>query len=182
MTPRDTHLDRLMTELGMENHELAAKAKTNRQSIYKLRNGNTRMLPHWAKRLAPHLGVSWQDLVDGPTSPVEQTRAELLTIYDSINDEQRRALMVSARAMSAQNTGELPPVRINRLMGHVPLDELDIGALEQELAALLAALRKRQAELNRPPPRPFQGGSVTENSVEDCRRVVTIPRGTRKTG
>jgi plasmid maintenance system antidote protein VapI len=94
-----THLDRLMTELGLMNHELASKAGTSRQAIYKLRNGNTRMLPGWAKRLAPHLGVTWQELVEGPPESVDQSRADLLAAYDGMDDEQRRALLTVAKAM-----------------------------------------------------------------------------------
>jgi transcriptional regulator with XRE-family HTH domain len=143
-------------------------------------------------KIAQALKVSLPSLMDADAAPIEdmdeddpvnQTNAEVLAAYAAISSEEgRKAVMDMMKAMAPKHTGELPPVRINRLMGHVPLDDLDIGALEQELAALLSALRKRQAELNRPPPRPFQGGSVAENSVEDCRRVVTIPRETRKIG
>jgi DNA-binding XRE family transcriptional regulator len=100
-TPRTTHLDRMMTELGLKNHELAAKVPTSRQAIYKLRNGNTRMLPHWAKRLAPHLGVSWQELIDGCTSPVDQVRPALLGAMD---DETKAFLLaLEARLMTLMN-------------------------------------------------------------------------------
>jgi transcriptional regulator with XRE-family HTH domain len=95
-----------MTSIGIENHELAAKAGTSRQAIWKLRNGLTRVLPDWAKRLAPHLGVSWEELVDGAPVPADQTRTDLLAIYDAMNEEQRRALLTVAKVMRPD---EKPP-------------------------------------------------------------------------
>jgi plasmid maintenance system antidote protein VapI len=105
-----THLDRLMTELGIENHQLAENAGTSRQAIHKLRRGITRMLPDWAKRLSPHLGVSWQELVDGTPTAADQSRAELLSAYDALTEEQRQALLTMANLLvSAANTGASKP-------------------------------------------------------------------------
>jgi plasmid maintenance system antidote protein VapI len=92
--PDRTHLDRLMTELGIENHQLATKAATSRQTIHKLRRGITRMLPDWAKRLAPHLGVTWEELITGPAAPGDPARADLLAAYDAMDEEKRRALLM----------------------------------------------------------------------------------------
>jgi transcriptional regulator with XRE-family HTH domain len=127
VTTYTTHLDRLMTALGIPNHELAAKAGTSRQAIYKLRKGITRMLPDWAKRLAPHLGVPWQELVDGAPSADDQARADLLAAYDVMNDEQRRALLVMAKAVVRSDPPEEPvPAphpkrRATACVGPVPL-------------------------------------------------------------
>jgi transcriptional regulator with XRE-family HTH domain len=166
---------------------LAEKIGSKKNTISGWENGRRRITLDDIKKIADIYEVRPMDLLKSPDGsdddPVNQTNAEVLAAYAAIGSEEgRKAVMDMMKAMAPKNIGELPPVRINRLMGHVPLDELDIGALEQELAALLSAIRKRQAELNRPPPRPFQGGSGTENSVEDCRRVVTIPRETRKIG
>jgi hypothetical protein len=104
-----THLDRLMAELGIENHDLAEKANTSRQAIWKLRNGYTRMLPNWAKRLAPHLGISWHELVEGSSEPADQTRSALNALIDVMNEEQRRALLTVAQViMPHEKTGEAP--------------------------------------------------------------------------
>jgi transcriptional regulator with XRE-family HTH domain len=165
---------------------LAEKIGSKKNTISGWENGRRRITLDDLKKIADIYEVRPMDLLKPPDGsdddPVNQTNAEVLAAYAAISEEGRKAVMDMMKAMAPKHSGELPPVRINRLMGHVPLDELDIGALEQELAALLLALRKRQAELNRPPPRPFQGGSGTENSVEDCPRVVTIPRETRKIG
>ena len=99
MTRTATHLDRLMTELGLANHQLAAKVGTSRQTIYKLRNGITRMLPDWARRIAPFLGVAWQELVDGAPSPLDQEQAELLAAFDAMDPEQRKALLTMAKGV-----------------------------------------------------------------------------------
>lgn len=108
MTSTSTHLDRLMTQRGLANHQLAAKVGTSRQAIYKLRKGITRMLPDWAKRLAPHLGVPWQELVDGGLSADDQDRAELLAAYDAMDPEERRALLTMARGVVRRERIEEP--------------------------------------------------------------------------
>lgn len=97
MSTDATHLDRLMTRLGLANHQLAADVGTSRQTIWKLRTGYSRMLPDWAKRLAPHLGVPWQELVDGAPQEVDPARAELLAAYDAMNEEQRGVLLAMVK-------------------------------------------------------------------------------------
>jgi hypothetical protein len=97
-----------MTELGIENHQLAAKADTSRQAIHKLRKGITRMLPDWAKRLAPHLGVSWQELVEGAPFPADRARLELLAAYDAMDEEQQRALLVMVKSMARRQEHGAP--------------------------------------------------------------------------
>lgn len=96
-----THLDRLMTERGLQNHDLAGKANTSRQSIHKLRRGLTRMSPVWAKRLAPYLGVAWQELIEGPVDAADAARAELLGAYDAMSEIGRASLMDVARGLLA---------------------------------------------------------------------------------
>jgi hypothetical protein len=102
----DTHLDRLMEALQLENYELAARAGTSRQAIYKLRKGLTRMLPHWAKRLAPHLDVSWQELVEGVPTNVDTDRADLLAAYEAMDDEQRQALLAMAKVIARREKAQ----------------------------------------------------------------------------
>jgi transcriptional regulator with XRE-family HTH domain len=100
VTKYRNHLDRLMTLLGMQNHELAALAGTSRQAIYKLRNGNTRMLPDWAKRVAPHLGVHWLELLDGAPTESDQARADWLAAYEMLDERDRETLLRAAESMS----------------------------------------------------------------------------------
>jgi hypothetical protein len=115
VTFRRTHLDLLMTQRGLENHELATQAGTSRQAVWKLRNGYTRMLPDWAKRVAPHLGVTWQELVDGVTTPADQGRAEWIAAYDALDDEQRRALLTVATGMIRRDSPPEPEAPRPRL-------------------------------------------------------------------
>jgi hypothetical protein len=114
VTSNDTYLDRLMTERGLENHQLAKLAKASRQSIWKLRTGLTRMLPQWAKRLAPHLEVSWQELVDGAPAPVDPARVEWSELFDALDEDQRQALLVVGSGMARRNpprsNGPDPPL------------------------------------------------------------------------
>ena len=100
MATYDTYLDRVMAERGLENHELAGAVGTSRQAIYKLRKGITRMLPHWAKRLAPHLALPWQELVEGAPMSMDTDLATLVTAYEAMDDEQRQALLAVAKVIS----------------------------------------------------------------------------------
>ncbi len=97
-----------MAERGLENHELAAKAGTSRQAIYKLRRGLTRMLPHWAKRLAGHLDVSWQELVEGAPTTEDQDRADLLAAFDTMDEEQKRALLGMVKVIARRDALPAP--------------------------------------------------------------------------
>jgi DNA-binding XRE family transcriptional regulator len=101
MTRQSVHLDGLMTASGLENHELAAKVGTGRQTIWKLRNGYTRMLPDWARRIAPHLGVSWHELVDGAPreSTVPAAERELLHAFRSTDAQGREMMLRLARSL-----------------------------------------------------------------------------------
>ena len=111
MANYDTYLDRVMAERGLENHQLAASAGSSRQAIYKLRKGLTRMLPHWAKRLAPHLGLEWQELVEVKPAPVDAERDNLMATYAAMNAAQRQALIAVANVI-AQRGDE--PVQIRQ--------------------------------------------------------------------
>jgi DNA-binding XRE family transcriptional regulator len=191
-----------MTELGVANHELAAKVGTSRQAIYKLRNGITRMLPDWAKRIAPHLGVSWQELVDGTPSDADLPRAELLAAYDAMSEEQRQALLVIARGMAPPTSPPEAQTILSRLVGRLGLDDLSIDVWEAQqgddirdrrraratklneeaTAAIRAALvdllglpkaPRAPPRLQEPsPPRPRLGGNVRKGDETDCDQVV----------
>ena len=100
-----------MAERGVENHQLAASAGTSRQAIYKLRKGLTRMLPHWAKRLAPHLGLEWQELVEGKPAEVDAERDTLMAMFAAMTAKQRQALITVANVIAH---GEHEPVKIRQ--------------------------------------------------------------------
>lgn len=97
-----------MTERAIGNAELARLTEASRQDIYKLRRGLIRMLPPWAKRLAPHLGpgIRWQDLIDGPPSTApDPGLAKLISAYEATDDEGRALLVsVAGRVAPAPDT------------------------------------------------------------------------------
>lgn len=57
----------LMEKSGLSDPDLARLAGTSKQQIFKLRTGQRSVSVEWAKILAPHLGVSWQDLFSDDT-------------------------------------------------------------------------------------------------------------------
>jgi hypothetical protein len=110
MNPQSSHLDQLMTALRMENHALAARVGTSRQTIWKLRTGYTRMLPGWAKRIAPHLGVPWPELVEG--APVGESpdpslsERELLGAFRSTDEQGREMILRFTRSLRSDTPEE----------------------------------------------------------------------------
>jgi plasmid maintenance system antidote protein VapI len=108
MTLESTHLDGLMSVLRLENNELAAKIGTSRQTVWKLRHGHTRILAHWAKRIAPHVGASWQELVDG-ASAADRARTssaehQVLEAFRSTDDQGREMILRLVRSLRSEPT------------------------------------------------------------------------------
>ncbi|HEY4174863.1 MAG TPA: hypothetical protein VGM42_17680 [Rhodopila sp.] len=83
----------------MTDPRLATLADTTKQQIFKLRKGERNLTVQWAKRLAPHLDVTWQVLIDESPPSTDPIRVDLLAAYDSMTDEQRQALLTVAKIL-----------------------------------------------------------------------------------
>lgn len=68
--PHPTRLAECMKAAGLNDPQLAKATGTTKQQIFKLRRGERKMTVEWARRLAPRLGVSWQDVIE-PDDPRE---------------------------------------------------------------------------------------------------------------
>jgi len=86
-----------MVRVGMTDPQLAALAQTTKQQIHKLRHGQRKLTVQWAKRLAPHLDCTWQELIEGPLDPIDALRAELLRAFEHMNQRDRERLVEVAR-------------------------------------------------------------------------------------
>jgi plasmid maintenance system antidote protein VapI len=106
--PYPNHLAELMREKGLTDPQLAKKLEISKQQIFNLRHGHRKLTVEWARRLAPHLGVSWERLITGAATVGDQARADLLAAYDAMNEEQRAALLVMVRGMLPQTRPEDP--------------------------------------------------------------------------
>jgi transcriptional regulator with XRE-family HTH domain len=101
---------------------MAKKIGTSRQEIYKLRKGLTRVLPDWAKRLAPHLGVSWDELIDGSQASTSTDGDEAPSGLDPSAYETRQAFAVALRIARLgygreTNQGELTQKEFAQMLG-----------------------------------------------------------------
>jgi hypothetical protein len=76
-----------MTQAGITDPELANAAGTTKQQIHKLRHRERKLTVQWAKRLAPHLGSTWQELIEGPLAPSDARRTDLLAAYDATDEQ-----------------------------------------------------------------------------------------------
>lgn len=70
-----TKLDQIMSARGLKDGELAEMVSTSQTQIWRLRHSDSpkgrRLTDIWAKRLAPHLGCKWHELIEeGDSQPV----------------------------------------------------------------------------------------------------------------
>jgi plasmid maintenance system antidote protein VapI len=89
---------------GLTDPGLARKLGISKQQIFNLRRGHRKLTVEWAKRIAPHLDVSWQELITGPPSPpADQTLAELRAAIEAMDEEQRQVLLMMAKVMARRD-------------------------------------------------------------------------------
>ena len=68
-------LGELMERRELDDPTLAEGAGTSKQQIFKLRHGQRKLTRKWAEKLAPHLGVTWPEVMGW--SETEACRYEL---------------------------------------------------------------------------------------------------------
>ncbi len=109
--PYPNHLAEFMRASRLTDPSLARLLGISKQQVFNLRRGHRKLTVEWAQRLAPHLGVSWQELITGPpTAPIDQMRADWMAAYDAMSDEQRRAALVMFKVMvPVEKPDEKPP-------------------------------------------------------------------------
>lgn len=56
-------LAELMRAKGLSGSELARLAGTSKQQVHKLQRGDRKLAREWAERFAPHLGVTWPEVM-----------------------------------------------------------------------------------------------------------------------
>ena len=97
-TPYPNGLAACMVRVSITDPQLAALAETTKQQVHKLRHGQRKLTVQWAKRLAPHLDCTWQELIEGPLDPGDALRAELLRAFENMNQRDRERLVEVARS------------------------------------------------------------------------------------
>lgn len=138
-----------MVIAGFNDPKLADAAGTTKQQIFKLRKGQRKLTVEWARRLAPHLGLRWEALVEGPQDNGDADLLELQSSYDTLPQDARTTLLAVARSLVAAHgvTQDQPP-----------------GA------------PSNQPPGTKVPPRPFVGEGVAQDQSDDvCHKVVRIP-------
>ena len=108
--PYPNYLAGFMRAAGMTDPALADRLGVSKQQIFNLRHGQRKLTVEWAKRIAPHLRVSWQELVTGPlAAPSDNQRAELLAAFDAMDERDREALLRVAQRMRRDDPPPEPP-------------------------------------------------------------------------
>lgn len=136
-----------MARAKMKQTELARAAGTHKQQINKLANGERQLTVRWAKRLAPLLGFTWQELIEGPRSTADTRRSEVFLTYDSLNDEHKRMALTMLKTLALQQATDAV--------------EADISPPEPKPPAKRPV--KPRPRGGDPPSRPTQGGSGRKN-------------------
>jgi len=110
--PYPNQLSSFMRARGLTDPALAGALGISKQQIFNLRRGHRKLTVEWAKRLAPHLGISWEELITGsPSISSDPSRAELLAAYDAMTDEQRRALLTMVKVRGPPAATPDPPTK-----------------------------------------------------------------------
>ena len=107
--PYNNRLEQCMRAAGINDPELADLAATTKQQIFKLRHGERKLTVEWAKRLAPHLHVAWQEMIEGPVA--DPAARELLEAYRTTDQQGRDMLLRLARSLRRDTD---PPDRPGR--------------------------------------------------------------------
>lgn len=97
-----------MARVAFTDPELADAAGTTKQQIHKLRHGERKLTVQWAKRLAPILGFTWQELIEGPSEAADPRRAALLAAYDSLDPRDRETLLRVAESLRRDDSPSAP--------------------------------------------------------------------------
>jgi hypothetical protein len=96
-----------MKRAGINDPTLAAEVRnTSKQQINKLRHGERKLTVQWAKRLAPHLDCTWQELVEETPTPIDPGEAAVVAGYRRMNAEGRRALVTLVEGWSPPGNSE----------------------------------------------------------------------------
>lgn len=98
-----------MARAGINDPKLADAVGSTRQQIHKLRHGDRKLTVQWAKRLAPHLDCTWQELIEGPAAPTDARRAGLLAIFDRMDERNRDTLFRIAQSLQENEPPSPPP-------------------------------------------------------------------------
>lgn len=84
---------------GLTDPQLAERVGTTKQTIFKLRHGERKLTVQWAKKLAPHLGMNWERLVQDPRLNDDHRRDAVLAAFDSVSEDGRDLLYRVARTL-----------------------------------------------------------------------------------
>jgi HTH-type transcriptional regulator, competence development regulator len=108
--PYPNHLGQFMRAAGLTDPGLGKAIGVSKQQIFNLRRGHRKLTVEWAKRVAPHLKVSWQELITGsaPKTP-DPARADLLAVIDAMSDTQCQALLAWLKTMAPDDQPAPPP-------------------------------------------------------------------------
>ena len=94
-----SHLARLIREAGLNNNKLAERAGVRRETISRVVNGHVGLGPSLARRLAPPLGVTVDELVVPREAEVEPRRSPELRLREL--EEDRDYLLQVVRELLA---------------------------------------------------------------------------------
>lgn len=86
-----------MKRAGMTDPKLAELVESNKQTIFKLRKGERKLTAQWAQRLAPHLGVAWQLLLQDPDSESDPRLGEVIVNFGSATEMGRELILAGSR-------------------------------------------------------------------------------------
>lgn len=146
----------LMTAQGWRDASLARKVGTSRQMIGNLRKGDRTLNKSWAERIAPHLGITWWELLGAPSTGFAEPAAQMSLSEppDSAarRDEEFAEITEALHAMLTEHRMPADPRTLARLARQVERDMAVYAALPFEdrmrlvLSETLSRLQRKWAE------------------------------------
>jgi hypothetical protein len=111
--PYPNGLAECMTRARLNDRELAEAAGTTKPQLHKLRHGGRKLTVQWAKRLAPPLNCTWQELVEGLSPDHASTcpdhvssERELLDAFWSTDAQGGAMLLRLARSLRTDSSAQ----------------------------------------------------------------------------
>lgn len=107
MTTISHNLYMLRKSTGLSQAELAAYIGRSPSAISQYENGITTPSPETLRIIAATFGLSPSDLMERKTiKSFDSDRSEMLSLFDTLSDRDRRILLATARAMARENRDE----------------------------------------------------------------------------
>lgn len=91
---------------GLTQVQLAELAHTSQSQIDRLEKGQRKLTQLWAKRLAPHVGCHWLELLGEAVPKLSHREQALMDLYRGLNEADQESVYRVTDAMAQSTPGK----------------------------------------------------------------------------